>query len=131
MTSPLSMPERDALSSLAVLSQADIEALPWEDVPTCVGVRDKILWRFGDYVQALIHYAPGSSSLGKPHLAAHHHIWVISGEGTIAGRRIGAGSYVHVPPGLPHAVLDVAPEGLTILQTHRPHGPAEADAYGG
>jgi quercetin dioxygenase-like cupin family protein len=122
--------DREALTSLAVRTDADIEALPWEDVPGCPGVHDKVLWRFGDYVEAVVRYGPGSSSRGNPHLAAHHHIWVISGEATIAGHLVGPGSYVHVPPGVAHPVDAVAAEGLTILQMHRPHGPTEAGAFG-
>ena len=118
--------DRAALTTLAVLPADEIERLPWLPVPTCPGVEEKTLWQFGDFVQALVRYAPGSSSPGGPHLAAHHHIWVVSGTCTLAGRRLGAGSYVHVPPGAEHPIAEVGPDGCVMLHMHRPHPPKEA-----
>jgi glyoxylate utilization-related uncharacterized protein len=120
--------DREALDQLYAVDAQQIDELPWEPVVGCVGVDQKILWRFGDFVQALIRYAPGASSRGGPHLAAHHHIWVVSGEATIGGHRLGAQSYMHVPPGAEHGVRDVGPEGCVLLQMHRPHPPREAEA---
>jgi hypothetical protein len=117
----------EALQVLYALDPVDIDALTWVPVPACPGVRQKVLWRFGDFVQALVRYEPGSGSPGLPHLAAHHHIWVVSGAATIAGRRLIAGSYLHVPPGVAHPVVDVGPDGVTLLQMHRPHPPHEAE----
>ncbi len=97
------------------------------DVTGCPGVQDKELWRFGDFVQALIRYAPAASTPGRPHLAAHHHIWVVSGAATIAGRRLVAGSYLHVPPDTPHEIV-AGTDGCLLLQMHRPHGPQEEAA---
>ncbi len=54
--------DRAALTTLAVLPADEIERLPWLPVPTCPGVEEKTLWQFGDFVQALVRYAPGSSS---------------------------------------------------------------------
>ncbi|HET7689987.1 MAG TPA: hypothetical protein VFK41_06400, partial [Nocardioidaceae bacterium] len=90
-------------------------------------VEEKTLWRFGDFVVALIRFSPGSGSPGRPHLAAHHHVWVVSGSCTFAGRELTAGSYVHVPPRTEHEVREVGPEGCVLLQMHRPHPPREAD----
>lgn len=122
------MSNREALESLYAVDPEQIDELPWEPVTRCPGVHEKTLWRFGDYVQALIRYQPDASTPGAPHLAAHHHIWVVSGAATVAGRRLVAGSYVHVPPGAHHPVCDVGPEGCTILQMHRPHPPREAES---
>jgi len=122
--------DRIALSRLAVLTAEEVEQLPWLPVPTCPGVEEKTLWQFGDFVHALVRYSPGSSSPGRPHLAAHHHVWVVSGACTLAGRRLPAGSYAHVPPGTEHGVHDVGPDGCVLLQMHRPHPPHEADLLG-
>ncbi len=118
---------REALESLLALNPVEIDLLPWRQVDGYPGVFEKVLWRFGDYVQALIRYEPGAGTPGEPHLVAHHHIWVVSGAATIARRRLVAGSYMHVPPGVVHRVEDVGPEGATLLQMHRPHAPLEAE----
>lgn len=119
-------PGRDALTLLYSLDAQAIDALVWQDVPGCTGVHQKVLWRLGDFVQALLEYAPAATTPGPPHLAAHHHIWVVSGSVTIAGRQLAAGSYMHVPPGVGHAATGGV-DGCILLQMHRPHPPTEAD----
>ena len=119
--------DRAAVEALLVLPADEIEATRWEPVPGCPGVIEKTLWRFGAFTQALVHYDSGASSPGRPHLAAHHHIWVVSGTAEIAGRTLGAGSYLHVPPQVTHPIKGVGPDGCTVLQMHRPHAPREAD----
>lgn len=121
---------RSALDSLYALGSDDIAALPWQPVPGCPGVDQKILWQLGGFTQALIRYAPGAGTPGKPHLAAHHHIWVVSGELTIAGRHLTSGSYLHVPPDVAHPAA-AGPDGCTLLQMHRPHPPVEATLLAG
>ena len=117
----------DALGTLLVLDRQQIDDLPWEPVAHCTGVTMKVLWQFDSYVQALLRLEPGADIPGRPHLAAHHHIWVVSGSATIAGRHLMAGSYVHVPPGVVHEVTEVGREGCLLLQMHRPHAPREAE----
>jgi hypothetical protein len=122
------MRNREALEALYSVDPHQIDELPWEPVPRCPGVHEKTLWRFGDIVEALIRFQPNATTPGVPHLAAHHHIWVVSGAARVAGRRLVAGSYMHVPPGARHPVDEVGDEGFTILQMHRPHAPSEADS---
>lgn len=117
----------DALRTLLVLDAAEIEAMPWTPVERAPGVQLKILWQFDDYVQALLRAEPGATIPGRPHLVAHHHIWVVSGSATVAGRRVAAGSYLYVPPGAEHQMREVGPQGCLVLQIHHPHGPAEAE----
>ena len=123
------MSGRESLQQLYALNPAEIDLLPWEPVPGCSGVHEKVLWHVGGFTQALIRYQPGSSSPGEPHLAAHHHIWVLSGAATIAGRRMIAGSYLRVPPQVRPPIEHVGPEGCTLLQMHRPHAFAGAPDY--
>ena len=118
---------RDSLEQLLAFTPLEIDRFRWQPVAGCPGVYEKELWRLGDYVQALIRYDNGASSDGEPLLAGHEHIWVVSGAATIAGRRMIAGSYMHVPPGKRHPIEDVGPEGCTLLQMHRPHAPIEAE----
>ncbi|MDT7551072.1 MAG: hypothetical protein QOE84_3466 [Actinomycetota bacterium] len=119
--------ETDALHGLCVLDAEQIEEIPWSAIAGCRGVEQKVLWSLGGFTQALIRYSPGSSTPGQPHLAAHHHVWVHSGDITFAGRHLTAGSYAHVPPGATHAATDVGADGCTLLQMHRPHPPREAE----
>jgi len=115
------MAERPAvLDTLLTLSPNDIGHLPWWPVPDCPGVAAKDLWRSGNLHDALISYEPGAGTPGPAHAGAHHHIWVISGSVSIAGRRVVAGSYVYVPPGTAHPIADTGPEGCLLLQMHRP-----------
>lgn len=121
------MSSREALENLYSVDAQQIDELPWTQVPGCPGVYEKTLWRFGDFVVALIRYQPNATTPGVPHLVAHHHIWVVSGVAEVAGRLLVAGSYVHVPPGAGHPVENVGDEACTILQMHRPHPPREAE----
>jgi|GEM_PF-279961 len=115
----------DALSAMYCLDAQAIDELKWENVAHCAGVEQKVLWWLGDFVQALLRYSPGSATPGVPHLAAHHHIWIVSGAVMIAGRPLGQGSYLHIPPGVAHPAV-AGEDGCTILQMHRPHPPNEA-----
>lgn len=110
-------------ASLLALGPTEIDQLPWQPVPGCPGVEDKELWRSGDLVHALIRYAPGSRTAGRPHRIADHHIWVLDGTATIGGRRVVAGTYLHVPPTTEHPIQDVGPEGCTLLQLHHQYRP--------
>jgi hypothetical protein len=102
MGTPDLLQGRDALTLLYSLEAQEIEALAWEDVPACTGVQQKVLWRLGGF----------------------------SGTVTIAGRRLAAGSYMHVPPGVGHEAT-AGDAGCTLLQMHRPHPPTEADLLDG
>jgi hypothetical protein len=114
----------EAASGLIVLGPVEIDQLPWLPVPGCPGVAEKELWRSGDLVHALIRYAPGSRTAGRPHLVADHHIWVIEGAAAIGGRLVVAGSYLHVPPAAEHPIESIGPDGCTILQLHHRYRPA-------
>lgn len=119
---------RYAPDVLTTLTPADIEQLPWHAVTDCPGVRARELWRSGDFVHAMIVYEPGAHTPGVPHLAACHHIWVVSGKATIGGQELGAGSYVYVPAGVAHPIVGRGAEGCTLLQVHRPHAPEHTAA---
>jgi quercetin dioxygenase-like cupin family protein len=114
---------RTTPDTLVILSPVEVDQLPWQPVPDCPGVRAKELWRGEDLVQALIVLEPGARIPGVPHLGAHHHIWVVSGEASIGGKRLGAGSYVYVPPGTAHPIVGLGAADCTLLQVHRPHRP--------
>jgi mannose-6-phosphate isomerase-like protein (cupin superfamily) len=123
--------DREALTALTVLDSKEIAALPWVDVPGAEGVRQKVLWRFGDFTVALVSLSAAAVAPGNAPWAAHHHVWVVEGRAKVAGRLVAAGSYLHVPPGTEHAIHAIGPGGCTVLQVHRPHPPQEAEAVGG
>ncbi|HEY8472958.1 MAG TPA: hypothetical protein VIL37_10040 [Natronosporangium sp.] len=109
--------DQPATGELRVIGPAGIDEQPWLPVPGCPGVAEKELWHAGDLVAALIRYEPGARTPGQPHQIADHHIWVVAGTATIGGRRMVAGSYVHVPPTAAHPI-EAGPVGCTILQLH-------------
>ncbi len=112
--------DREALS---VLRPDEIDRLTWRPVPTCPGVEFAELWRRGDCVNSLIRYEPDSRTPGYPHLAAYHHLWVVSGSASVAGRYVTAGSYLFIPPGTAHTVTNVGYPGCSILQIYQPTRP--------
>jgi len=101
----------------AVLDPIPIESLPWRPVAGRAGVRTKELWRSAEAVCSLVTCDPGASTAGPPHPFADHHIWVTDGLAIVAGRRVAAGSYVHVPPDTAHPVTG-GEQGCTLLQVH-------------
>jgi hypothetical protein len=108
---------RTVAAPLTALDPIDVEFLPWRPVPGRRGVRTKELWRAADSVCAVVVCDPGASTAGPPHPFVEHHIWVIEGLAIVAGRRLAAGSYVHVPPDTAHPVTG-GEQGCTLLQVH-------------
>jgi quercetin dioxygenase-like cupin family protein len=109
---------RDDLGRVIVATAADVEAAEWQTV--LPGVEHKVLWQSGDTSLGLMRVAPGAENPEHSHHAAHHHIYVLSGEATMLGRRVGPGAYVYIPPSVAHAVTDVSDEGCTFFYTYRP-----------
>lgn len=109
---------RDDLGRLLVSTAQDIEAMPWQ--ATGGGGEQKVLWRSGDVVLGLMRLRPGATNPEHVHHAAHHHILVTSGSCEMVGRTVTAGAYLYIPPGTPHAVSDVGPEGCEFFYTYRP-----------
>jgi quercetin dioxygenase-like cupin family protein len=127
---------RDDLGKLIVASGGDVDAMPWEDIASVPGVHTKTLWQSGDVTLGLMRVDQGAENPEHVHHAAHHHILVLEGGCTMVGRRLGPGSYVYIPPTVPHAVTDVGPGGCTFFYTYRPlEHPAESSPldphYGG
>ena len=111
---------RDDLGHLIVLSAQEVDDVTWKPLGDLPGVTHKVLWRSGDVVLGLIHLDPGAENPAHVHQGAHHHILITEGSATMIGRALQAGSYVYVPPGVPHEVVDVGPDGCTFFYTYRP-----------
>lgn len=125
---------RDDLGRLIVATGAEIDGMDWEDV--LPGVHQKVLWRSGDTSLGLMKVDTGHENPEHAHHAAHHHILILDGECTMLGKHVGPGSYVYIPPTVPHAVADVGPDGCTFFYTYRPlehkHDSSPLDSeYGG
>src|SRR5690348_1057267 len=122
---------RTATSDAATtLAAADIELMDWQPVPGHPGVWHKTLRHSGTGGAALIRFDPGASTPGHPHPDAEHHIWVLYGEATVAGRAVLTGGYAYVPAGELHPIRNTGPTALQLVQIHhrcRQDGPGWTD----
>ena len=120
---------REDLGRVLVRTAAELAAMPWEELRGLDGATHKVLWQSGATVIGLIRVEPGSTNPEHTHHGAHHHMFITSGSCVMLGQRVDEGSYVYVPPGIPHAVDEVGPEGVEFFYTYRPVdvGPAPDD----
>jgi mannose-6-phosphate isomerase-like protein (cupin superfamily) len=107
------------MSTMAVpapftLPKEVVDSLPWEPLAGCTGVINKTVYRAGDVVAGLVWMRPGAAE--TPHLHGHgqHHVWVLEGTIRIGETELPAGSYLHVPEGLLHAVRDAGDGSLVF-----------------
>src|SRR3569833_1515540 len=82
-----------------VLGHSAIDVLAWQPRPGLGEVRVKELLHSGDCMAGLLRLEAGAGEREHSHSAAQHHMWVLRGEATVAGVRLSAGAYVHVPAG--------------------------------
>jgi quercetin dioxygenase-like cupin family protein len=120
---------RDDLGRVLVRGSAELAALPWEELRGIEGATHKVLWQSGATVIGLIRVEAGSAKPEHTHHGAHHHMFITHGSCVMLGSRVDEGSYIYVPPGVPHAVDDVGPDGVEFFYTYRPVdvGPAPDD----
>jgi quercetin dioxygenase-like cupin family protein len=120
---------RNDLGKVLVRTAAELANEPWEELPGIEGATHKVLWQAGATVIGLIRVEAGKSKPEHTHHGAHHHMLITRGSCVMLGRHLDEGSYVYVPPGTPHAVTDVGPEGVEFFYTYRPVevGPASDD----
>jgi quercetin dioxygenase-like cupin family protein len=111
---------RNDLGKVLVCTSEELAATPWEPLNGIDGATHKVLWQSGAVVIGLIRVEAGSTKPEHTHHGAHHHMLITSGSCVMLGQRVDEGSYVYVPPGVPHAVDDVGPHGVEFFYTHRP-----------
>ena len=111
---------REDLGRIIVTTASALDAEPWTELRGIDGVAHKVLWESGDVSIGLIRVEPGNHKPEHTHHGAHHHMLITRGSCVMLGQRVDAGSYIHVPPGVPHAVDDVGPEGVEFFYTYRP-----------
>ncbi|MDZ7576839.1 MAG: cupin domain-containing protein [Candidatus Nanopelagicales bacterium] len=116
---------RNDLGHVILATKADIDAMPWESRPEMPGVTHKVLWQAGDVVLGVMRVEHGAENPIHTHHGAHHHILILEGECTVLDKRVGPGSYIYIPPTVPHGATDVGPDGCTFFYTYRPleHSP--------
>ena len=110
---------RDDLGKLIIAPSSEIDSRPWEPLGT-PGVRQKVLWQSGDVVLGLIQVDAGAAKKEHTHHGAHHHILMTRGSCRMVGQTLDEGSYIYIPPGVPHAVDEVCPQGCEFFFTYRP-----------
>ena len=121
---------RDDMGQLFAATSADIDAIDWVTSATMPGVSHKVLWQSGDVVLGIMRLEPGAVNPEHVHHAAHHHILLLSGQCHIAGKDLVSGSYIYIPPGVPHGVEQVGPDGVEFFYTYRPvEVPVQRDRY--
>jgi quercetin dioxygenase-like cupin family protein len=100
-----------------VLTAEEIAARPWRTLDHRPGVRDRTLWH--DPATAsfagLLHLDPDGRIQPHAHPDAVHHLWVVAGEATIAGKAVPQGSYVFVPAGVEHGVEHAGRTGCLLF----------------
>jgi hypothetical protein len=111
---------RNDLGRVIVRTSAELAEMPWEELHGIEGATHKVLWQAGDVVIGLIRVEAGRTKPEHTHHGAHHHMLITHGSCVMLGQRVDEGSYIYVPPGVPHAVDDVGPDGVEFFYTHRP-----------
>ena len=133
MTPPVATPSSAAHPAPPlglVLRPEQIAERSWQPLRGIPGVETTLLWRNGDNVVGLIRIASGHSKPPHTHHAAHHHMWIVSGNAVMLGKPVEQGSYIYVPPGVEHEVDEVGPAGVMFLYTHRTLETTERNEFG-
>ena len=102
-----------------VLTEEDIDRLPTTVLAGIgQGVSHRVLWEQDNAVAGVMRLRRRGRVDPHVHRRAYHDIWMIDGDCEILGRRLGAGSYVHVPAGVEHGI-QAGPIGCTLLYVYR------------
>ena len=88
------------------------------------GVHYVTLWREHKSLAGLMELDPGAELPEHAHRASTHHVWVVAGSARVQGRILPAGSYLHVPAGVPHG-LEALDEGCTLFYLYLRSGAQE------
>ncbi|MCB0918067.1 MAG: cupin domain-containing protein [Actinobacteria bacterium] len=112
--------DRDDMGRLLAATSAEIDAMDWQAEERGSGVKYKVLWQSGRTVLGVMRIEPGAENPEHTHHGAHHHIVILNGECSIAGRHLDAQSYIYIPPGVAHGVSDVGEDGVEFFYTYRP-----------
>jgi mannose-6-phosphate isomerase-like protein (cupin superfamily) len=101
--------------SAVVLTASDVAAVPGEPLGTIEGVTNRVLWTDGSSSAGWLTVAAGHQLGEHQHRANSHHLWILEGTAEVLGTVLGAGAYVHIPPGLAHDIDARASEGCRVF----------------
>lgn len=97
-----------------VATAEQIASLPRRPVDDDPGVHERVLWSSGVQISGVMEFAPGARIPEHTHDTHSHHVWITEGSLAVLGRTLTAGSYAHVPPGVPHEVV-AGTDGCTLF----------------
>lgn len=97
-----------------IRSAGDVHRTEERPLGSILGVRHRVLWRDGGSMAGVMTVEEGHRLGAHTHRSNHHHMWVIDGHATILNRRLGPGSYVHIPGGVEHDIDATDTEGCTV-----------------
>lgn len=98
-----------------VLAADEVDALPEQRLGDIDGVAHRVTWRSESSLAGVLTVAAGHHLGAHTHRENHHHLWVVEGHVDILGKRLGPGSYVHIPSGVDHDIDATATEGCTVF----------------
>jgi quercetin dioxygenase-like cupin family protein len=112
-------------TQVTVLTHGDLHEIGWVPLHGAEGIENKILWRSesGDTIVGLMRLQPGAADAGHAHPGATQHAWIVEGHARVAGRDVGPGSYVFVPPGADHHTAAVGSQACTMFYVYQPFEP--------
>jgi quercetin dioxygenase-like cupin family protein len=89
-----------------VLNAEEITGLPAVRLQGLEAARSSLLWRAKGSAAGVMQLDPGGELQPHCHPNAHHHFWMLEGQATVSGQRVGPGTYVHIPAGVEHGIVD-------------------------
>jgi quercetin dioxygenase-like cupin family protein len=102
-----------------VFTPEAIDRLPAGSVTTSTGpaegVTNRVLWSTDTSMAGVLTVQAGHRLGTHTHRLNHHHIWVVDGQVAILDEVLGAGSYVHIPGGVPHDLDATNTGGCTVF----------------
>ena len=101
-----------------VLSATEMKQVPARPLGHLPGVVHRTLWRDGTATTGVLMIEGGHRLGSHTHRAHHHHMWVVAGEAVVLGKRLGPGSYAHIPAGVEHDIDATDSDGCTVYYTY-------------
>lgn len=101
-----------------VLTAAAVLTLAEQPLGAIEGVAHRVLWTDGTSIAGRMTIAGGHHLGAHQHRRHAHHLWIIDGGVEILGALLGAGSYVHIPPGVEHDLDARTTEGCTVFYVY-------------
>lgn len=102
-----------------ILSAGDVaKRIAEHGVKTADGTRRTILWEHDGSTAGVLELPAGAVLGEHEHIGHLHHVWVIHGHARVQGQPLGAGAYWFVPPGRPHTLEAISPDGCQLFYVY-------------